>query len=253
MTSYLLSISRDDSFRTSSTTLILDLDGDGVELTSNSSSILFDHNADGVRTGTQWAKPDDAILVRDLYGNGTIDSGRELFGDQTVYTEGTRAGQTAANGFAALAALDKDANGIADGVFNASDVAYASLQIWRDLNQDGVSQANELQTLIDVGVTAINLAQTPTQIAQGKSTFTETVSGVDANGNPVSTSTEQTVQNVNFTTNNFYREFSDKPVVTEAAAALPQMQGAGFARCRSAGASFMHLVKEVSYYEKRGV
>ena len=94
-----------------------------------------------------------------------------------------------------------------------------------------MSQSNELLGLAESGVYAINLTQTATQIAQGKSTFTKTVSGVDANGNPVSTSTEQTVQNVNFTTNNFYRAFSDNPVVTEAAAALlPQMQGAGLVR-----------------------
>lgn len=94
----------------------------------------------------------------------------------------------------------------------------------------GTLQYNELLGLAKSGVSAINFTQTATQVAQGKSTFTKTVSGVDANGNPVSTSTEQTVQNVNFSTNNFYRAFSDNPVVTEAAASLPQMQRAGLVR-----------------------
>ena len=210
--------------------LILDLDGDGTELTASNSAVLFDHNADGIKTGSQWARPDDCILVRDLNGNGLIDSGRELFGDQTVYTSGPLFGQTAANGFAALKALDKDAAGLSDGIFNASDVAYADLKVWRDLNQDGISQSNELLGLAESGVSAINLTQTATQVTQGKSTFTKTVSGIDANGNPVTTSTEQTVQNVNFTTNNFYRAFSDNPVVTAAAALLPQTQGAGMVR-----------------------
>ncbi len=39
-------------------------------------------------------------MVRDLNGNGTIDSGRELFGDNTILTRGPNAGQLAANGFA---------------------------------------------------------------------------------------------------------------------------------------------------------
>jgi hypothetical protein len=35
---------------------------------------------------------------------------------------------------------------------------YANLRIWRDLNQDGISQSNELKTLQDSGVTSIQLA-----------------------------------------------------------------------------------------------
>ncbi len=214
--------------------LILDLDGDGIELTASNSAVLFDHNSDTLKTGTQWAKADDGILVRDLNGNGTIDSGRELFGDQTQITTVNAQGQSvttlAANGFQALSALDKDANGMSDGVFDANDVAYSELRIWRDLNQDGVSQSNELLSLAESGVSAINLVQTPAQITQGKSTFTKTVSSVDANGNPVTTTTTQTVQNVNLTQNTFYREFTDSPAVTASAALLPQMQGAGQVR-----------------------
>jgi hypothetical protein len=100
---------------------------------------------------------------------------------------------------------------------------------------DNVSQSNELLGLAESGVVAINLVQTPTQTSQGKSTFTKTVSSLDANGNPVTTSREQSVQNVNFTQNGFYREFADNPVVTAQAAALPQMQGAGLVRDEKTG------------------
>ncbi|MBT9508245.1 hypothetical protein [Rhodoferax sp.] len=198
--------------------LVLDLDGDGVELTPNATTVLFDHNADGIKTGTQWARADDGMLVRDLNANGTIDSGRELFGDQTQLPSG----QLAANGFAALAALDSNA----DGVFDANDAAYADLKIWRDLNQDGISQANELQSLEQAGVTAINLGAN----AQGISSFTKTVTSTDGSGNTTTTSTTQTVKNINLGSNNFYREFTDNPVVSESAATLPQMQGAGLVR-----------------------
>jgi len=61
--------------------------------------------------------------------------------------------RTAANGFAALSELDSNA----DQVFDANDTAYADLKIWRDLNQDAISQAGELQSLSDAGITAINL------------------------------------------------------------------------------------------------
>ena len=185
--------------------LVLDLDGDGVELTASDNSIYFDHNADGVYTGTQWVKSDDGILVRDLNANGTIDSGRELFGDNTRLSNG----QLATNGFQALADLDSNR----DGVFDATDAAYSELKVWRDLNQDGISQANELQALADAGIASINLSAN----AQGASTFTKD-------------GATHAVQNVNFATNNFYSEFTDNPLVTASAADLPQMQGAGQVR-----------------------
>lgn len=70
---------------------VLDLDGDGIETTNVNTGTLFDHNSDGVKTGTGWIKSDDGLLVRDLNANGTIDSGRELFGDQTLLSNGQTA------------------------------------------------------------------------------------------------------------------------------------------------------------------
>ena len=194
--------------------LVLDLDGDGVELTAANNSVLFDHNADGVKTGSQWVRSEDGMLVRDLNGNGIIDSGRELFGDQTRLNNGA----IATNGFTALADLDSNA----DGLFDANDSAFTEVQLWRDLNQDGVSQANELKSLLQAGVTGINL----TANTQGQSTFTETQT--DAQG--VVTNSSHTIQNVNFTGNNFYREFTESPVVSSTAAELPQIQGSGLVR-----------------------
>ena len=44
----------------------------------------------------------------------------------------------------------------ADGVIDAADPGYAELVLWRD-NGDGVSQADELLSLTEVGLTAIPL------------------------------------------------------------------------------------------------
>ena len=43
------------------------LDGDGVETieASQANQILFDHDGDGLKTGTEWIKPDDGFLVMD--------------------------------------------------------------------------------------------------------------------------------------------------------------------------------------------
>jgi hypothetical protein len=118
--------------------LAIDMDHDGLETANLQKAILFDHDGDGIKTGTGWLKGDDAWLVRDLNGNGTIDTGAEMFGDQTVLANGNKA----TSGLQALAALDS--NG--DGQINASDAAFSELKIWQDLNQDGVSQTNELKT-----------------------------------------------------------------------------------------------------------
>lgn len=82
--------------------LILDLDGAGIttsEIDPNH-PIIFDMNGDGTLTATGWIASGEAIVVRDLNGNGLIDSGRELFGDSTVLTHAARMGQLATNGVA---------------------------------------------------------------------------------------------------------------------------------------------------------
>lgn len=105
--------------------LAIDLDGDGIEtvgIVQGGNPVLFDHDADGTRTGTGWLRRDDAWLVLDRNGNGTIDSGRELFGVDTLISgkPGTASAVYARNGFEALSTLDS--NG--DRVFNAKDSAF---------------------------------------------------------------------------------------------------------------------------------
>jgi len=75
-------------------------------------------------------------LVLDRDGNGSIDNGRELFGDSIPLFGG---GNTA-DGVAALAAKDTNL----DGKVDANDARFANLRIWCDANQDGISQASEL-------------------------------------------------------------------------------------------------------------
>ncbi|WP_333878551.1 DUF6973 domain-containing protein [Methylobacter sp.] len=121
--------------------LVLDLNNNGIETVgiNTASPILFDQNADGVKTATGWINANDGLLVWDRNGNGTIDNGRELFGDSTIKSDGS----LATGGFNALADLDSNH----DGIVNAQDTDFAGLRVWRDLNQDGISQSNELSTL----------------------------------------------------------------------------------------------------------
>jgi hypothetical protein len=119
--------------------LILDLDGDGLEITRLSKGVLFDADGDTIKTGTAWAGADDGMLVWDRNNNGLIDSGRELFGDETILANGKKA----THGFAALKELDTNQ----DNIFDNKDALYNTVKVWRDLNQDGISQTNELSGL----------------------------------------------------------------------------------------------------------
>lgn len=197
--------------------IILDLDGDGLETVGLASNIYFDHDDDGVLTKTGWAGANDALLVWDRNGNGTIDTGAELFGDFTVLPNGT----LAPNGFAALAALD--ANG--DGVIDATDPAFHELKLWRDTSQDGQTGAGELITLADAGIVSLNLAHTlkNQNLANGnqltrEGSFTRTDGTTSAMGE------------FNLATDTFNTKFAEQIEVPEALKTLPNMQGAGNVR-----------------------
>ena len=141
--------------------ITLDLDGDGIETVKidGLNSILFDHDADGIRTATGWVKADDGLLVLDSNGDGKIDTGRELFGDNRLLKDGS----LAPTGFAALA--EHDDNG--DGKIDAQDAVFEQLKVWRDLNQDGISQEGELFTLEQLGIQSLDLNHQAVNQRQG--------------------------------------------------------------------------------------
>jgi hypothetical protein len=87
-------------FRYEDDPLVLDLDGDGIELIGiDAAEVKFDLNGDGFATDTAWVGPDDGFVAIDRNGNGSIDDINELFGN------------TIQDGFAELATLDSNQDG----------------------------------------------------------------------------------------------------------------------------------------------
>ncbi|MDR2253384.1 MAG: hypothetical protein LBD97_05930, partial [Bifidobacteriaceae bacterium] len=129
--------------------LVLDLSGDGFSPTSLADGAYFDLNRDGRAERMNWAGGDDAVLARDLDGDGRIDDGGEVFGDTTTLGDGS----VAESGFEALAELDTDG----DGAITAADEAWEELLVWSDGGALGVTNPGELTSLAEAGVVSIGL------------------------------------------------------------------------------------------------
>ncbi|HET9640091.1 MAG TPA: putative Ig domain-containing protein [Allosphingosinicella sp.] len=131
--------------------LVLDLDGDGVELKRRrKSGARFDMDGDGSADDTGWIGKDDGFLVVDLDGDGRIQGAAELS------LLGLKAG--ARSSLEALATLDSKR----DGKIDSGDERFADLKVWNDRNGNGVSEAGELASLSDHGIASIGLTAQPT-------------------------------------------------------------------------------------------
>jgi hypothetical protein len=127
--------------------LALDLDGDGLETSGIGNGVRFDIDADGQVDHTSFVSGGDAFVALDTNGNGRIDSGAELFGDQLGD----------ANGYLALARYDD--NG--DRRIDRADSVFQRLRLF-SLAADG---SQRLQGLEEAGVASIGLDYRDSSVA----------------------------------------------------------------------------------------
>jgi hypothetical protein len=133
--------------------IIIDLAGNGFDLTDVTHGVRFNLNPTGDFEQVSWTAPgsDDAWLALDRNGNGVIDDGTELFGNFTPQPS-----SNSRQGYLALGVFDLNR----DDAIDTRDAIFAQLRLWQDRNHDGVSSANELATLDAHGIVGLGLRVT---------------------------------------------------------------------------------------------
>ena len=134
--------------------IVIDLNGDGINSLPLDYTINFDLDNNGFKEATGWVSGDDALLAIDKNNNGLIDNGSELFGNKTKsdnYYSYTNPNSN--NGFETLKEFDTNN----DGIISNLDDKFDNLQIWQDLNLNGISEANELKNLSELTTQSLNL------------------------------------------------------------------------------------------------
>jgi hypothetical protein len=124
--------------------LVLDLNGNGIDLTKLSDGAKFDINGDGKPEQTSFVAPGNGLLAVDWNNDGVINSIKELFGNQNG----------AANGFDELAKYDENK----DNKISNIDSIFSKLLVYRELNNDGKGSGSELSSLKDLGIQSISLS-----------------------------------------------------------------------------------------------
>lgn len=197
--------------------IVVDLDGDGIETINIENGAYFDHAGDGFAELSGWVDVDDGLLALDINKNGLIDSGRELFGSETLLENG----RLAVHGFEALTELDSDANGILD----SSDVLFSSLRIWQDSDGDGYSSEGELMTLEEAGIKLFNLEYQNSSYIDIKGNAHRQIGSYVTNDGQTRAATDVWVQ-----TDSTYSWATEWIQLPPEIAPLPDIQGYGLVR-----------------------
>jgi Ca2+-binding RTX toxin-like protein len=134
--------------------IVLDLDGDGVELSNRgANNAAIDLDGDGVSDKTGWIGSGDGFLVIDRNGDGKFTDASEF-----SFVNDKPGAKSDLDG---LSAFDSNA----DGLISSLDQSYSKFLVWQDANGNGVADSGEIKTLTETGISSISLAGVATNKA----------------------------------------------------------------------------------------
>jgi len=137
--------------------IVLDLNDDGLQITSISQSDIVTKDAAGNVLRTGWVGPTNGILAFDRNGDGNISNTEDI-----SFRKDKEGAKTDLEG---LAGWDTNS----DGTLDAKDENFAKLVVWVDANQDGRAGRGETKTLAEAGLASIALKPNPTGFDQSDS------------------------------------------------------------------------------------
>jgi hypothetical protein len=132
--------------------VILDLNNDGnIRIIPLShSTARFDIASTGSRQVLAWPGPEEGLFVYDRDGDRLISHK-----DEIAFKDYLATAKTDLEGLAWFDQLAQGGN--ADGVLDERDAAWSKFGIWRDADQDGETDAGELQMTGEGGLKSLNL------------------------------------------------------------------------------------------------
>lgn len=134
----------------------VDLDGDGLCLIGlDYTTALYDMDGDGIRDKTGWVCGEDALLVFDIDNDNKIFKQKEI--NFKAWNE---------KAFSDLDGLKMVFDTNKDGKIDKNDKDFHLFKIWQDINQNGISEINELKTLEEAGINSILLYETVLKITK---------------------------------------------------------------------------------------
>ena len=132
--------------------VVLDLNNDGnIKIIPLSrSTALFDIAGTGSRQVLAWPGPEDGLFVYDRDGDRLISHK-----DEIAFKDYLATAKTDLEGLAWFDQLAQGGN--ADGVLDERDAAWGKFGVWRDVDQDGVTDAGALQMTGETGIKSLSL------------------------------------------------------------------------------------------------
>lgn len=148
------------SFNDFQSPIVLDWSRNGqfsfIDVWDPSHVVFFDFTGEGKKVRTGWIKNTHAFLALDLYDDGIVHDGKQLFGE---YSKSLQPEKIFSNGFEALAQYDVNH----DQKINRKDPIWKDLRIWVNTAEDGNGKNDKLIKISDIDVEEISLiyAQVP--------------------------------------------------------------------------------------------